>query len=82
MSDNADTAIAALADARRAPLVKVADGYFEFYLDGEMVYDFKPDDAAHAIRWLEHMVQKTWVTKEHVRQYATLAANLYGARYT
>lgn len=78
MSCDTDNVIASL---RRAPLVKLVDGYFEFYLDGEMVYDFKPADAPHALRWIEHMTQKTWVTKDHVQQFAALAAGHYGAGY-
>lgn len=64
---------------RETPLVKLTDGYFEFFHDGLMVYDFSPADAAHALRWLEHMARKSWVTKAHIEVYASIAATHYGA---
>jgi len=60
-------------------LVKVTpDGYFEFFLDEEMVYDFTPTDAGYSLRWVEHLSQKTWVTKQHLEQFARLAADRFG----
>jgi hypothetical protein len=57
------------------------DGYFEFLLDGEVVYDLKANDAGHALRWIEHMAQKSWVTKTHLEQFASLVATRFGAAY-
>lgn len=66
----------------KKPLVAVAaDGAFEFYLDGEMVYDCEPRDAGDALRWVEHMALKTWVTPKHLQQFARLAADKFGAGY-
>lgn len=65
----------------RPPLVKVTDGYFEFYLDGEMVYDFEVCHPGKALRWAEIMAQKSWVTKQHMEQFARLAADAAGERY-
>lgn len=67
---------------RDFPAVKLVDGYFEFYLDGEMVYDFKPADPGASLRWIEHMAGKSWVTKDHLRMFAQLAADHFGVRYT
>lgn len=67
---------------RMPAVVKLTDdGYFEFYLDGDMVYDFQVQDAGHALRWAEHMAQKSWVTKQHLEQFVRLAANKLGAEY-
>lgn len=61
-------------------LVKVTrDGLFLFYVDGGGVYQFKPGDAAYALRWIEHVAQKGWVTKQHLEQFARLAADYFGA---
>lgn len=62
-------------------VVRFVDGYFEFYLDDEMVYDFKPNDAGHALRWIEHMAPKSWITKNHLEQFARMAAAHFGARH-
>lgn len=78
---DADKYVADLRRRRDFPAVKLVDGYFEFYLDGEMVYDFKPEDAGSALRWIQHMTSKGWVTKEHLFLFAKLAADHFGARY-
>lgn len=62
-------------------VVQFKDGYYEFYLDGEMVYDFQATDPGHALRWIEHMAQKSWITKTHLEQFARLAASNFGAKY-
>lgn len=62
-------------------VVQFKDGFYEFYLDGEMVYDFAATDAGHALRWVEHMAQKSWITKTHLEQFARLAAGHFGAAY-
>lgn len=77
----ADIALAELRRKRDFPAVKLTEGFFEFFLDGEMVYDFKPEDTGAALRWIEHMAGKSWVTKEHLSQFSMLAANHFGVRY-
>ena len=59
-------------------VVKTADGFFEFYHEGVMVYDIKPSSPANALRWVEHIANKTWVTKAHIRQFAAFVAESYG----
>lgn len=81
MKTPAEVGDAFLRELRAAPLVKLANDYFEFYLDGEMVYDFQATDAGHALRWAEHMAQKSWVTKQHLEQFVRLAAGKFGAEY-
>ena len=61
---------------RRTP-----SGYFEFYLDGEMVYDFRPSSTGASLRWIEHLAQKTWITTRHLEQFARLSADSFGVRY-
>jgi hypothetical protein len=70
-----------LENMKRPPLVAVVDGYFEFYLDGEKVYDFEVCEPGRALRWAEHMAQKSWVTKRHLEDFVRLAADAAGARY-
>lgn len=85
MKDSEEAMDGFLTEFRRRrdfPAVKFVEGYFEFYLDGEMVYDFKPADPGAALRWIEHMAAKGWVTKEHLGLFARLAADHFGARYT
>ena len=62
-------------------LVRIVGGYFEFLQDGDMVYDFAASDPGEALRWVEHIAQKTWVTKKHLEQFARLAADKFGVRY-
>ncbi|HXI14748.1 MAG TPA: hypothetical protein VNM48_00155 [Chloroflexota bacterium] len=72
---------AALTDLQRAPLVKLAIDCFEFYDGDVMAYDLTPSSSGDALRWIEHLAQKTWVTKEHLEQFARLAASHFGAGY-
>lgn len=62
-------------------LVRFTGGYYEFYTDSRLVYDFKPATPGEALRWIEHIAGKSWVTKAHIEQFARLAANQFGARY-
>jgi hypothetical protein len=62
-------------------VVQFKDGYYEFYLGEDVVYDFQAADAGHALRWIEHMAQKSWITKTHLEQFARLAAANFGAAY-
>lgn len=71
-----------VSELTRAPLVRCGgDGYFEFLLDNENAYDFTVGDPSRALRWIEHMAQKSWVTKEHLEQFARLAADKFGGSY-
>src|SRR5690606_297878 len=63
------------------PVVRTEDGYYEFYLDGMMVYDFKPSSPGNALRWIQHMAGKSWVTKRHIEWFARMVADEYGERY-
>jgi hypothetical protein len=66
----------------RAPLVTLdEDGFFHLHHDGRDVYDFKAEDAAQVVRWTEHLARKSWVTKEHLLQFASLAAQHFGVRH-
>lgn len=38
-------------------------------------YDFALPSAGSALRWISHMAKKTWVTKEHLEQFAALVAD-------
>lgn len=79
MSELPDTVVELLSS--RPQLVQIREGYFEFYLDGEMVYDFEVCDAGRCLRWIEHMAGKSWVTPKHLQQFARLAANHLGQEY-
>ena len=82
MSDDIDEAVAYIRAARaNPPVVRTEDGYYEFYLDGMMVYDFKPSSPGNAMRWIQHMAGKSWVTKHHIEWFARMVADEYGERY-
>lgn len=53
---------------------QAADGYFVFYdpKSPGFEYDFKPTPSVPAIHWVAHMADKTWVTKEHLGEFAAL----------
>ena len=79
---NSDSTLDRLREERDYPsVVRTEDGYFEFYLDGVMVYDFKPSSPGNALRWVQHMAGKSWVTKKHIEVFCLLAADQYGVRY-
>lgn len=66
-------------------LVKM-DGGFVFLADGGAGWDYDISyeacaDAGSALRWIEHMAQKNWVTVEHLEQFARLAAEHFKAPY-
>jgi len=72
----------ALRELRAKPLVSLTeDGFFEWFMDGEMVYDFDANNPGDALRWIEHMAQKSWVTKKHIEQFSRLAAGKFGVGY-
>jgi hypothetical protein len=64
----------------RAPLVWVEGGFFIFRderLPG-FRYDFDCQGPADAIRWIEHLSKKTWITKEHILQFSILVMHEFG----
>lgn len=65
---------------RSVPVVFV-DGYYEFYLDDEMVYDFQPASMGDALRWIQHLSQKSWMTCGHLGLFAQLVADQFGQEY-
>jgi len=74
---------AALAYMLREPLVWIEeDGYFVFRDEAHdgFRYDFKPDDATDAMHWVAHMARKSWVTTDHLEQFALLACQQFGGR--
>lgn len=82
----ADLAAAFMANLNRPPLVKRdGDGYV-FLADGGPGWDYDISDAAcldagSALRWIEHLAPKSWVTVEHLEQFARLAAEHFKAPY-
>jgi hypothetical protein len=76
-----ESLLAAIDALCAPPLVTFVDGYFEFHHEGRAVYDFRVIDQGDALRWIEHVAGKTWVTKEHLEQFARLAATHFGAPY-
>lgn len=60
---------------------RTASGCFEFFLDGDMVYDIHPTSAGASLRWIEHLAEKTWITTHHLEQFARLAADSFGGRH-
>lgn len=64
-----------------APVVRCADGAYEFLVEGRMIYDFTPNDPGDALRWIQHLAGKAWVTKRHLREFARLVADQHGVRY-
>lgn len=77
---------AAIEIVKRDPLVKRSvDGYV-FLADGGPGWDYDIADAAcldagSALRWIEHLAPKEWVTVEHLEQFARLAAEHFKAPY-
>lgn len=59
----------------RHPLVWIEDG--AFIVRDEKApgfrYDFTCRDLADAVCWVEHLAAKTWITTEHLQQFAALA---------
>jgi hypothetical protein len=83
-----DRSMAEVMDAlavklQRAPLVWVEDGMFivrDEKLPG-FRYDFDCESAGDGLRWVAHLAQKSWVTTEHLEQFASLAADLFKVRH-
>jgi len=70
--------ISQLNQRPRLPAVVREAGAFEFYVEGRMVYDFEALAPGDALRWIEHLAGKPWVTTQHLREFARLAAEHFG----
>lgn len=67
-------------------LVKRDGDAYVFMADGGPGWDYDITDAAcrdpgSALRWIEHLAQKSWVTPAHLEQFARLAADQFKAPY-
>lgn len=64
----------------RHPLVWIEDGLFivrDEKLPGAR-YDFDCRDVGDALCWVEHLAAKSWITTEHLQQFAALAIAQFG----
>lgn len=82
----ADLAAAFMANLNKPPLVKRDGAGYVFLADGGPGWDYDISDAAcldagSALRWIEHLAPKSWVTVEHLEQFARLAAEHFKAPY-
>lgn len=80
----AEAVSAAMADIRaHQGLVTIdQDGYVEMRTDpGCEPYGFEVTGVGDALRWIEHIAQKTWCTPTHLQMFAALAAEHFGVRY-
>ena len=80
----AEAARAAVARIRaRQGLVTIAPcGYVEMLTEpGCEPYGFEVTGVGDALRWIEHIAQKTWCTPTHLQMFAALAAEHFGVRY-
>ena len=57
------------------------DGYIVISERGMNIYDFKPRDSGDALRWIEQLSRKTWVTARILGEVARLYANGVGVKY-
>ena len=44
-------------------------------------YGFEVTGVGDALRWIEHIAQKTWCTPTHLQMFAALVAEHFGVRY-
>ena len=80
----AEAVSAAMADIRaRQGLVTIdQDGYVEMRTEaGCEPYGFEVTGVGDALRWIEHIAQKSWVTPTHLQMFAALVAEHFGVRY-
>lgn len=66
----------------RHPLVWIEDGTFivrDEKLPGAR-YEFDCRDRGDALCWVEHLAAKTWITTEHLHQFAALVIQHFGVR--
>lgn len=80
-----DEAVAAALESLRNPLVTMVEpGVFAFRDPSGVIpwlYEFDVSSMGDALRWIEHMAPKTWVTTAHLEQFASLAATHFGQGY-
>lgn len=72
--------VADLERRRTHPLVELEEGghfIFHDYASGG-TYDFKPRDAGDCLRWIAHLLGKSWVTADHIEQFSNMAARHFG----
>lgn len=78
-------AMSAAVDAIRARqgLVTIdPDGYVEMRTEpGCEPYGFEVTGVGDALRWIEHIAEKTWCTPTHLQMFAALAAEHFGVRH-
>jgi hypothetical protein len=74
-----EVAEATLAYLQRPPLVWIEYGYFVFRDEDHegFRYDFRPTDALECMDWVAHMAGKSWVTTDHLEQFARLACQQF-----
>lgn len=80
----AEAVSAAVARIRASQaLVTIAPcGYVEMLTEaGCEPYGFEVTGVGDALRWIEHIAQKSWVTPAHLQMFAALAAEHFGVRY-
>lgn len=72
----------ALRRMAEPPLVTIdGEGWVRVKTDTAYIYDFQIHSPGDALRWIEHLAGKAWVTTNHLRQLAKLSADHFGARY-
>lgn len=75
-----------MADLAKGPYVYREDGAYVFLADRDRpdqiydITDYACRDAGDALGWIAHMAEKTWVTNEHIEQFAVLAMQQFGIR--
>ena len=57
------------------------DGHIVISRNGDEIYDFKPADHGDALRWIEHLSRKGWMTPRALGEVARLYANGCGVGY-
>lgn len=68
--------------ARQGLVTIDQDGYVEMQTEaGCEPYGFEVTGVGDALRWIEHIAQKTWCTPTHLQMFAALAAEHFGVRY-
>lgn len=45
------------------------------------VYDLHCISESNALEWIAHISEKSWVTKDHLRIFSTMASNHFGCRH-
>jgi hypothetical protein len=66
---------------RAPPLVKMDRQTYVFLSNSRAIYDCKPMDAGDVLRMIGDLATRSWVTKAHLEQFASLAADQFGSGY-